>query len=387
MKTVFIMKQKVDNVSGYKVPDRMNKITAASVLIIGAGLLISGCTGKSIKDKLSSRRADSVIVFILKKDIQYKELSFPAELIPIERAEVYAKVSGYVRNISSDIGDKVQKGTVIAELDSPEVVANFAQVKSEVQNALSKYEGSRDAWRRINSAATVSGTVAAGELERIKSQMMSDSAALEAAKFKLDAYKQIKDYLTIKAPFTGVITQRNVDPGTLVGTGNTKPVFIIERNEILRLRLPVPESYSSEIPEGSSVSFTVGAYPEKAFEARLSRKEGAINLTNRTEIWEFLYQNSDQLLKSGMFANAIIKLRRNEATFNVVSTAIVTNQEKRFVIRLKKGKSQWVDVRNGIVADNRTEIFGNLTEGDTLLLRGTDEIKPGKEFIPVFQSK
>lgn len=365
----------------------MKNITGILVIIITAAVVATGCKNNSTKEQIQTGKMDSVAVFILKKESFNKELSFPGELIPLERAEIFAKVSGYVNSIKVDIGDAVQRGQVIAVLDAPEMIASYAQINSDVQTAKSKYVGSLDAFKRITNAAKVDGTVAAGEIESIKSQMMADSATLEAAKSKLNAYAQLKDYLIIRAPFSGVITQRNVDPGTLVGTGNTKAILVIENNNTLRLRLPVPEAYTSANPDSASVHFTVDAYPGVQFEAKLSRKAGALNLTNRTETWEFLYTNKGNQLKSGMFANASIKFGRSAPSFIVPSTAVVTNQEKRFVIRLKDGKTEWVDVRNGIAVDNKTEIFGSLSEGDILLMRGSDEIKPGKELIPKFQSK
>jgi multidrug efflux pump subunit AcrA (membrane-fusion protein) len=161
-------------------------------------------------------------------------------------------------------------------------------------------------------------------------------------------------------------------------------MFIIENNSTLRLRLPIPEAYTSANPDSSVIHFTVDAYPGITYKAKLSRKAGALSQVNRTETWEFLYTNKDNQLKSGMFANANIKFGRTLPTFVIPVSAVVTNLEKRFVIRLKSNKTEWVDVRNGIAPDNRVEVFGNLTEGDTLILRGTDEIKPGKEFIPKF---
>jgi membrane fusion protein (multidrug efflux system) len=365
----------------------MKNITGILVTIITATVVATGCKSNAGKEQIPSAKKDSVAVFILKKESFNKEISFPGELLTMERAEIYAKVSGYVNSIKVDIGDAIQKGQVIAVLDAPEMIANYAQINSDVQTARSKYAGSLDAYKRIINAARVEGTVAAGELERIKNQMMADSSNIEAAKSKLNAYAQLKNYLVIRAPFSGVVTQRNVDPGTLVGTGNTKPMFIIENNNSLRLRLPVPEAYISANPDASSVHFTVDAYPGVSYEAKLSRKTGALNPTNRTETWEFLYANKGNPLKSGMFANASIKFGRSVSTFMVPSTAVVTNQEKRFVIRVKDGKAEWVDVRNGVAVDNKTEIFGTLAEGDTLLERGTDEIKPGKEMIPKFRAK
>lgn len=381
------MKQITTNPLHYKFRNSMKNITGISVIIITTTLLAIGCKNNTGNEAAPSAVQDSVVVFILQKESFNKEVSFPGELLPMERAEIFAKISGYVKNIKVDIGDAVQSGQVIAILEAPEIIANYAQVNADVQTARSKYVGSLDAYKRITNAAKVEGTIATGELERIKSQMMADSSNLQAAQAKRNAYAQLKDYLIIRAPFNGVVTQRNVDVGTLVGTSNIKPMLVIENNKTLRLRLPVPEAYTASTPDASTVHFTVDAYPGVQFEAKLSRKSGALNLTNRTETWEFLYTNNGGQLKPGMFANANIAFSRPSPSFVVPATAIVTTQEKRFVIRLKDGKAEWVDVRNGIAVDNKTEIFGNVSEGDTLLVRGTDEVKEGKELTIKFLSK
>ncbi|MGR9922027.1 hypothetical protein ACUOHO_26965, partial [Escherichia coli] len=93
-------------------------------------------------------------------------------------------------------------------------------------------------------------------------------------------------------------------------------------------RLSIPEAYIATTPENAKVSFTVDAYPGVSFEAFLSRKAGAVNATNRTEAWEFIYNNSDKKLKSGMFANCQISFKRSLPSFVVPATAIITNQEK-----------------------------------------------------------
>jgi membrane fusion protein, multidrug efflux system len=365
----------------------MKNMTGTLVFIIAFTLFATSCINNPSKEKNQINKTDSVAAFILQKGILDKEISFPGELLPIERAEIFAKVSGYVNSLKVDIGDIVQKGQVIAILDAPEILANYAQVNSDMQTSKSKYTGSLDAFRRTINAAKTEGTIVTGDLERIKSQMMADSSTLEAARFKLNAYAQLKDYLIIRAPLNGVVTQRNIDPGTLVGTVNSKPLLVIENNSILRLRLSVPETYTSVNCNVTSVNFTVDTYPDIVFEAKLSRKAGALDLNNRTETWEFIYPNKDKQLKSGMFVNATLKFGRAVPSFIVNSAAIVTSLEKRFVIRLKNGRTEWVDVRNGIAADNKTEIFGSLSEGDTLLVRGTDEIKQNLKFVPKFQPK
>ena len=349
--------------------------------------LVSGCKQQDKQVAIKKTGADSVAVFILGKEPVNKQITFPAELTSSERAEIYSKVSGYIKSIKVDIGDRVKQGQVLAILDAPEYYSNYAQANAEVQAARSKLLGSLDTYKRITSASKVDGTIAANELEKVRSQMMADSSSLEAAKEKLNTISQMKDYLTIRAPFSGMITQRNIDGGTLVGSGNTKPLMILEDNSSLRLRIPVPEAYTSAVPDSLSINFTVDAQPGITYKAALSRKAGTLNLTNRTETWEFIYPNKNNELKSGMFANAILKMGRSENSFLVPVTSVATNLEKRFVICLKNGKAEWLDVRTGITMSDKLEIFGSIQEGDTLFTRATDEIKPGTIFIPKFQLK
>jgi len=349
--------------------------------ILVASVLFNACTSDNKEQQTKPVAQDSTTVFILQKQEVNKKFSFPSELTPLERAEIFAKVSGYIKTVKVDIGDKVQQGQVLAIIEAPEMLSNYAQASADVQFANSKYIASLDAFTRIENAAKVNGTVATGELEKSRNQMLADKAAHEATKAKLNAYAQLKDYLTIRSPFSGTIVQRNADIGTLVGTANNKPILVIENTATLRLKVPVQEAYTTALPDSSFISFTVDAQPDKKYFAKLSRKTGAINKDNRTETWEFIYNNSKQELKSGMYANATMKLGRSGTSFVVAPSAIATTLEKRFVIRLKDGKAEWIDVRNGMNTGDKIEIFGNLNEGDTLLMKATDEIKEGTKLI------
>jgi len=349
--------------------------------ILVASVLFNACTSDNKEKQTKPVAQDSTTVFILQKQEVNKKFSFPSELTPLERAEIFAKVSGYIKTVKVDIGDKVQQGQVLAIIEAPEMLSNYAQASADVQFANSKYIASLDAFTRIENAAKVNGTVATGELEKSRNQMLADKAAHEATKAKLNAYAQLKDYLTIRSPFSGTIVQRNADIGTLVGTANNKPILVIENTATLRLKVPVQEAYTTALPDSSFISFTVDAQPDKKYFAKLSRKTGAINKDNRTETWEFIYNNSKQELKSGMYANATMKLGRSGTSFVVAPSAIATTLEKRFVIRLKDGKAEWIDVRNGMNTGDKIEIFGNLNEGDTLLMKATDEIKEGTKLI------
>ncbi len=346
----------------------MNRLVILFVIVA-----LAGCADKKSQSPTTTS-VDSVQVFVLKKEPVTKTLSLPAELHPWERAEVYAKVDGYIRELKVDIGDRVKKNDVLLILDAPEVTANYSKSSADLQAAQSKYHTSRDLHKRTVSAAKEKGAVSDSEMERSKNQMLTDSANYEAAKSGDNAYAQLKNYLVIRAAFDGVITLRNVDAGTLVGKGST-PLLVLESLNKLRVRVAIPEIYTSAIPESSSINFTVDAQPSKMYSATLARKSNQIDAKTRTELWEFEVVNAKQELKSGMYGNASFNLQRSEPSFVVPYSAVVTNLEKSFVIRVLDGKTEWIDVRNGISMSDKVEIFGDLQEGDQLILKANDELK------------
>lgn len=341
---------------------------------------LAGCADKKNQPSLTSS-ADSVQVFVLKKEPVTKTLSLPAELHAWERAELFAKVEGYVKELKVDIGSRVRKNDVLMVIDAPEVTANYARASADLQAAYAKYHSSLDTYSRIVKAAKEKGAVADGEIERVRNQMLSDSATYEAAKSGANVQAQLKNYLIIRAAFDGVITQRTVDAGTLVGKGSTS-LLVLENLNKLRVRVAVPEIYTSAIPESNSIHFIVDAQPSKKYSATLARKSNQIDAKTRTELWEFEVANAHQELKSGMYGNASFNIQRSEPSFVVPYSAVVTNLERRFVIRVREGKTEWIDVRSGISMKDKLEIFGDLQEGDQLVSKANDEIKDGLTVLP-----
>jgi membrane fusion protein, multidrug efflux system len=354
------------------------------LIIISLVLLLTAC-GEKKNDTVVAKPADSVEVLVLKKQAVVKALTLPAELHPWERAELYAKVQGYVKTVKVDIGNKVKRNEILAIIDAPEVAANYGRSSADIQSAEAKFRTSKDAYTRILKANAEQGAISASELERARNQMLSDSAAFVSSRANANSFSQLQDYLIIRAAFDGIITSRNIDIGSLVGKGQ-KPMFVLENISKLRLRVAVPETYTTTIPDTSVISFNVSAQANKKYAATLARKSNQIDSKTRTELWEFEVNNSKGELKSGMYGNANFNLEREEPSFVVPYSALVTNQERNFVIRVRQGKTEWIDVKNGISLRDRIEVFGELVEGDQIIKRANDEIKPDVNVIP-FENK
>ncbi|MGN6541488.1 MAG: efflux RND transporter periplasmic adaptor subunit [Ginsengibacter sp.] len=347
------------------------------IYLIIAAFLVSCGENKKQTIPTKTNTIDTLDAFVVTQQPVNKIASLPSQLAPFEKAELFAKIPGYVKTMKVDIGDHVKAGQVLAIMEAAENNANLLESISSAQAAQAKYQTSKDYYDRLVNAAKEPGAVAESELIRAKNQMNADNSASLAAKQASQAYSQISGYLTLKAPFAGVITQRNADPGNLVSSSNAKPLLILEKDVVLRLKVPVPETYMDAASQAKKISFTVDAIPGKSFTANLYRKSNTIDLTNRTELWEFLVKNDDKQLRSGMYVTVNLPLQRKQPSLVVPYSAVATTLEKKFVIKYHNGQTEWVDVRNGINMDSTIEIFGDLMPGDTLLKKGTDEVKSG----------
>jgi membrane fusion protein (multidrug efflux system) len=342
-------------------------------------VLLSACGNSEKRDTAvgASASADTVQAFLLKTDTLKKTVELPGELLPYLQTDLYAKVEGYVRDMKVDIGDRVRKGQTLAVIEAPEVNTRVTQSMAAVQAAKAKLVASADDYNRLYQASQSSspGIVAPVDLVNSRNQMLVDSASYEALRQQVNAYKEVSGYLYISAPFEGVITARKSDPGALVNA--TSMLLTVQDNNILRLRVAVPEIYVSAANGNKNLEFAVDAYPEQKFTGVLTRKTETIDPGTRTELWEFDVDNAKRLLKAGTFVYARLILSRSTPSFVLPPSAIATTLERKFVIRVRNGKAEYVDVRQGMTTDGGIEVFGDLNAGDTLVTKATDERKPG----------
>lgn len=353
----------------------MSILKIITPLLFVTALISCGQTEKQTKDS-GKPNADSVAAFILQSAALEKSVSLPGELLPYGKVQVFGKVSGYVKKLFVDIGSPVRQGQVIALLDAPEMQSKIAESKQRLESVRAKWISSNDVYKRLLEASKTDGVIASADLEKARNQVSSDAALLRAAQSELSSVQETAGYLTLKAPFAGIVTKRNVDEGAYVGKPGEMPLLEIEDNATLRLRIAIPEALTGTKVKGGQVQFGIKAIPGKKFEGKLSRKSGSLDAGTRSEVWEFLVSNTDHTIKSGMFADCKLDIEREGKSFFVPYSAVVTTLEKKFVIKVKGNITSWGDVGQGINLTDKIEIFGDLKEGDTLVLKGNEEIKP-----------
>lgn len=322
-------------------------------------------------------------------------VKLPAQLAPYEVVDVYAKVTGFVKWIKVDRGSRVKAGEQIAQLEAPEVVAQRAEAESKYQSAESqlaaaeaKLASDQATYQRMDAAAKTPGVVALNDLEVAQKTAESDQANVEAyqksanaAQEALRSVAQLEAYLTITAPFDGQVTARYLHPGALVGPaggpGAMTPIVQIETLTRQRLVVPVPEYDAAGVPEAMEVSFTVPSFPGRIFRAPIARISRAVDIKTRTMPVELDVRDPQAELNPGTFCEVSWPVRRVHPTLFVPASAVASNLEKSFVVRVRNGETEWVDVKTGATSGDLIEVFGDLHEGDEVVLGGTDEIRPG----------
>ncbi len=319
----------------------------------------------------------------------------PGELQPYEVVAVYPKVTAFVDSISVDRGSVVKAGQLMARLVAPEIAAQRAEAQSKLQGAEAqrgeveaKLASDESTYQRLKAAAATPGVVAGNDLEIAQKAVEADRARLEsvsggaqAAKSALKSVSEIEGYLQVRAPFDGVVTERNVHPGALVGpasgSGIGVPIVRVEKTSRLRLLVPVPEKYVAGVTEGANVQFSVPAFPKQPFSGKVARIAHSVDVKTRTMPVELDVTNSDGHLASGMFPEVIWPVSRSQPTLFVPTSAVARTTEATFVVRIRDGNTEWVNVQAGEVDGKQTEVFGDLRDGDDVAVRGTDELHPG----------
>ena len=362
----------------FKHTNDMRIITAIFLLLVFVSCNQQEEKGSAKKEEV---KTDSVKVFLVALDSAKKTLALPGELTANENVQVRAKVQGYIRKLNADIGSKVSKGQILALIDAPEINTRVQELNEKVNAAQSRYRSSKDYYERISIASKTDGVIAPTELQKSKDQMQADESEQNAARFAASSYRQVGGYLAIIAPYNGIITKRNIEVGSFVGNAGEKPLFELEDNSILRLKVPVPEIYTGAVLLDNSCELTTRAFPDKKFKAKLVRKAGSIDEATRSEVWEFEIPNAGRELKAGSYADAKLFFFRSNPSLVVPVSAVVTTLEKKFVIKVAGNTTQWVDVRTGFNMGDKQEVFGELNKGDTLVLKPTEELKGGTKVI------
>jgi membrane fusion protein, multidrug efflux system len=401
-----------------------------SSIAIAAVVCLSAC-GQSehpeSRQETNEEAVETVTVTHVKRELVSYHSKLPGELVAYRNVGLYPRVAGFVSWMGVDRGSVVRRGQLIIKMDAPELVAQKRQssqsasaaevtqteterrwhaAKAQELEARAKLESDETTYRRMKEAAEAypgsvvqnEVDVAAKTFEASKARLKALGELVKAAEAEIQtarkkalsaqdsavSAKQMEEYLKIYGPFDGVITERNVDEGSFVspptGTGTTStPMVRLQQISVLRLVVAVPETELGGVTLGTSVSFGVPSFPDRVFSGKVQRIGHALDVKTRTMPVELDVYNDAGELEPGMYPEVSWPVERKRQSLIVPRTAVVTNTERRFVIRVRDDTTEWVDVRVGKPLGDTVEVFGDLSPGDAVVVKASDQLGQGKK--------
>jgi RND family efflux transporter MFP subunit len=389
-------------------------------LTVACLIAATGCghTGGSSSSASADAPLPAAVVQVRRAPLS-NTLSIAGEFLPYQDVELHAKVAGYIKNINVDIGDRVHRGQVLAVLEIPELTAQLQSASAGVrhsqeeithaQNEVSRAEADHAALHaaaaRLKQASEARpGLIAEQELDDATAKDRSSEAQVDAAKSALAAsrqqlevsqadrehYSALSEYSRITAPFDGVVTSRYADTGSLIqaGTSNASsmPVVKLSQVNVLRLRIPVPESLASNVRDGEPAEIRVKA-TGKHLSGKVIRSTDSLDRSTRTMQVEVDVPNGDYKLTPGMYADVSLRVQNDPNALTLPLQGINRGADKTTVLLVNsQNHVEEREIQTGIEGSDRIQILSGLNEGDRVIVGNLGAYREGQHVDPKLSS-
>ena len=400
--------------------DRMcnRKIRLCAATLPLASVFVCGCNTADQKQPPPLR---TVAVTAAQRGNISHVLSVAGQFQPYQVVDVHAKVSGYVRKIFVDIGDRVHAGETLATLEVPELSAQYRGTESETlraqdsiaaaQHELSRAQALHVAvqanYDRLSQAAAQRpGLIAQQELDNARSQAQASQEQIDTAKSQLAAAKEsaqaatndqqrvgaLESYTNVTAPLTGVVVWRYADTGVLIQQGTNSetqsmPLIKLAQSDLLRLRVPVPEDAVRYVHQGDVMQIRVAAL-DRTFSGSVVRFTRNLDPATRTMETEVDVPNANLAITPGMYANAYLQLAHRENVITIPVTAVqgAGNTGSIFVLDSNDDLHQRT-VQLGLRGSQLVEVTAGLQPGDRIVIGDVSQLHDGQHVKPVIQTE
>jgi RND family efflux transporter MFP subunit len=296
-----------------------------------------------------------------KRESVTRTLRLTGDVLPARQAQVFARVYGNVESIQANIGDYVHAGQVLARVDTIELAQQYREAMATYQNAAMIYERART----LQAQSLIS-----------KQEFDSVATSTEVARENSEAAKTRLDYAQIAAPFSGVITRRYLDAGTLLTAANAT-LFMLMDIETMKIMVNVLEKDIPSMNVGAKTTITVEAYPGREFIGSIVRLSQALDVDTRTMPVEIDVQNADHDLKPGMFARVLMFIGQPVSVLTIPTQALLKDVRGYYVLVADKDRARRVEVTIGSEQELRTVILSGLSDNDSLITTGQQFARDG----------
>jgi len=306
-------------------------------------------------------------------------LSLPGTLQGFVQAPIAARASGYLRRWYKDIGSKVQKGELLAEIETPEIDQQLSQAiatRAQTASSLDLAKSTQERWEALRKKDAVSQQ----ELDEKRSANVQARANVAAADANVERLRQMEGFKRVVAPFAGIITKRNVDVGDLIDSGGgsgARALFVLSQTDPLRVYVNVPQTYAQLIKVGQKVAITQTELPGKRFDGEIVRTAGSIDTTTRTMQVEINLPNKNAMLLPGAFVQVALPLPA-DASLVIPANALLFRKEGLSVAVVDgNGTVHLRPVQIGRNLGPTIEVLQGVSISDRLVLNPADSLAEG----------
>jgi len=334
-------------------------------------LLFFGCHQKTEESPKAAMPTLSVRLVAVKKGDATRSILLPANILPYQQATLYAKVAGYVKTVNVDKGDTVQAGALLADIEVPELIADRAKYKAELDVADLDYKRTSDAQKKAPDL------VVPLTVDTAKSKY-------DIARANLERTETLLGFAKITAPFTGIVTRRFVDPGAFIpaatsgSTSENAALFTVMDFTKVRVQAAIPEMEVPLIKAGLPVKVMVEELPSAKFEGTITRFSHALDEATKTMLAEIELPNPDGTLRPGMYANVRITVERKPEALVLPTDAVLFERGRASVFAVADNKARRLTVKTGFNDNGWVEILDGVKVGDSVIVIGKQVIVEGQ---------
>jgi len=402
----------------------LSNMKFAGILLAASAAILASCGKSAPAETAKPAVAEAPVVAVAKTTTQDLShgLVLTAEFKPNQEVEVMAKVSGYVKKINVDVGDRVKAGQLLATLEIPEMTDDIARSQAGVERAEAEVAHAQEELKRAQTAHEIThisfvrlsevaqkrpGLVAQQEIDDSHSKDLVAEAQVAVARSNhVTAMQQVVvnrselkrmntmfDYTRVTAPFAGVVTKRYADTGSMIQAGTAShsqamPVIRLSENSMLRLILPVPESAVPTVHIGQQVDVKVPTL-NRTFPGRVARFSGRVSIGTRTMDTELDVPNGNMLLMPGMYAEVNLTLSNRAAVLAVPLAAVDRGSEQESLTNIGKvlvitanNRVEFRKIELGLETSTLVEVRSGLNDGDMVITGNRAGLQAGQEVRP-----
>jgi len=361
-----------------------------TILVIVAVLLLAGAVVTLVlrlgeKHALAKETEElaipTVVVVQPKASPPQQDLVLPSTLEAFTESPIYARTNGYLARWYKDIGSRVNRGQLLADIETPEVDQELLQARAardQAQAQLALAKSSAERWETLRKM----DAVAQQETDEKTSGYTQGEAALASATANVRRLEQLESFKHIYAPFSGTVTRRNTDIGALINAGNSgsnQELFVIAQLDPIRVYVAVPELYAPAVRPGLVANIELPAYPGQRFTGKVARTAEAIDPATRTLRTEIDVPNRDGKLFPGSYAQVHFGVKVTTPRLSVPVNALLFRAEgPRAAVVGADGKVHLKPVTIGQDYGTEVEILGGVDTNDALILNPSDSLEEGQ---------